>query len=166
MSYALLAIIGNVVCWRLKYWKNWKEYYPTILFVYVGNLIYDVLTHSRPLWSFGNLIFKYPILDLMVMALLYPATVILYLSHYPSGFYKQVLYVLMWSAIFDVSELVAWCTNGFDYYNGWTIIYSIIFNLIMFPVIRLHHKKPLFVWPICGAMAMLIIWWFRIPLAR
>jgi hypothetical protein len=38
------------------------------------------------------------------------------------------------------------------------ILFSIVFNLIMFPLIRLHYKKPLWVWPISAALACLVVW--------
>lgn len=166
MSYALLAAAGNIVCWRLGDWKKWKEYYATILYAYTGNLVYNILCFNRPLWSFGDLAYRYPALDLAVMALVYPASVILYLSHYPRRPYAQVLYIVMWAGIFAAVEVAAYYTGGFVYYNGWTFWYTVVFNLIMFPLLRLHYKRPLLAWPASAAMAFLVVWWFWVPLAK
>jgi hypothetical protein len=166
LSYALLALAGNIVCWRLGDWKDWKRFYPTILYAYMGNLVYDVLCYRRLLWAFGGVIRDYPVLDLAVMVLLYPAAVMLFLSHYPGPRFRQFLYMLMWTGIFAAVELAAYFTGGFAYYNGWTFWHSVVFNLIMFPLIRLHFRRPLLVWPISAALALLVVWWFRVPLVR
>lgn len=166
MSYAMLAVIGNIVCWRTGDWKNWQRCYPTILYAYIGNLVYDALISTKPLWAFGMLAYRYPILDLLIMALVYPPIVILYLSHYPPGPGRQVLYTLMWTAISCAAEAIALFTNGLLYFNGWTIYYTVLFNLAMFPLFRLHSRRPMLAWPISAALAALLIWWFRIPLAR
>lgn len=123
MSFALLALAGNIVCWRLGDWKNWKEYYTTILYAYLCNLVYDVICFGKPLWAFGELAYGYPALDLAVMALLCPA-----------------------------AEFAAYSTGGFTYYNGWTKWYSFASNLAMFPLLRLHHRRPLLAWPVSAAL--------------
>lgn len=164
MSYAILSAVGVIICWKWGNWRNWKEYYPTILYVYLANLAYDVLVSDRPLWTFGMLSYHFPFVDLFIMALLYPSTVILYLTHYPKTWQKQILYILIWVIVYLAAEIIAYFTKGMEYFNGWTVYYSAVFNLIMFPLIRLHYKKPLLAWPFSVLLAFTIVWWFRIPL--
>jgi hypothetical protein len=166
MSFALIGIAGILICWKWGDWRHWSLYYPTILYLLIGDLVSDYLLCSHPLFGFGEFIEQYAVLDVCVMLLLYPATVILFLSFYPEPQGKQALYILMWVAIYTAAEWIASKTGGFCYHDGWTIWYSLVFNMVMFPLLRLHYKKPLWVWPISAALCFAFLWWFRIPLAR
>lgn len=148
MSFLLFGFLSIVICWKWGNWKNWKEYYPTMLYFTTGNLIYDVLTQMKPLWNFGEIVKHYPVFEVLMMLCLYPSTTILYFTFYPSSasFKKQALYILLWVSIYTVVELLSHITGGFSYENGWNICYSILFNLLMFPLLRLHFKKPLLTW--------------------
>jgi hypothetical protein len=166
MAYVIASFLGIAVCWKRGDWKHWNLYYPTILYAYIGNLVYDVLTYNHPLWTFGLLAYNYPIIDLGIMALLYPVTVMLYLHRFPDTRPRQLLYIAAWVAGYTALEIVAHLTGGITYHNGWNLLYSIGFNLCMFPLIRLHYSKPLLVWPISAALAFAVLWWFGIPLSR
>lgn len=166
MSYAIIAALGIAACWKWGDWRNWKLYYPTILYAYIGDLIYDVLAYSHPLWAFGDYILNHPYLDLAMMVLLYPSSVILYLTHFPEKTLRQVAYIAIWSVVYTLIEGMAYLTKGFIYLNGWNLYYSLAFNAFMFPLLRLHFKRPLVVWPVSAALAFLVVWWFRVPLGR
>lgn len=166
MSFAVMGIAGIAVCWKWGDWRHWRLYYPTILYLLVGDLVSDVVLYNDLLWAFGTFIEQYPVLDICVMLLLYPSTVILYLSFYPKTAGKQAGYILMWVGIYTLAEWIAAVTGGFCYHSAWNIWYSLAFNMIMFPLLRLHYKKPLLVWPISAALCFLLLWWFGIPLAR
>jgi hypothetical protein len=132
----------------------------------VGDLVTDFLLFDHGLWAYGHFIERYPALDICVMLLLYPSTVILYLSFYPESVKKQIGFILLWVGIYTFAEFIAGKTGGFCYHDGWNIWYSMGFNMVMFPLLRLHFRKPLLVWPISAALCFLFLWWFRIPLAR
>lgn len=166
MSYAIFSAMGAAACWKWGDWRNWRLYYPTILYACIGNLVYDVLTYNRALWAFGSTVYHYPFLDLAIMALLYPSTVILFLTHFPGQTGRKILYVALWTFLYTLIEAAAWLTKGFIYFNGWNTLYSLGFNAVMFPLFRLHFKRPLLAWPISAAMAFCVVWWFRIPLLR
>jgi hypothetical protein len=166
MSFAIMGLIAVLVCWKWGDWRNWKLYYPTILYLLIGDLVADYLLYAHPLWGFGTFVESCSVLDLSVMVLLYPATVILFLTFYPKLAGKQVLYIMLWVGLYSAMEMIAYIMGGFCYHNGWTIWYSVAFNLGMFPLLRLHYKKPLLVWPISAALCFLLLWWFRVPLAR
>lgn len=166
MSYALFGVLGIAACWKWGDWRHWKFYYPTILYTYIGNLVYDILTYNRQLWAFGSFVNRYPALDLAMMAVIYPSTVILFLCHYPETAFSRVRYIAAWAILYTAVEVAAFFSGGFIYMNGWNVLYSLAFNVIMFPLTRLHFKRPLLAWPISATMALLVVWWFRIPLAR
>lgn len=164
MTFALFGIISIIVCWKWGNWRNWREYYPTILFLLIGDLVADLVLFAKPLWGFNEFIEKYTVLDIAVMLLIYPSTVILFLSFYPTPRMKQVLYILVWIGIYSILEGIGLLFNDYSHHNNWSIWYSILFNTIMFPLIRLHYKKPLWVWPISAVFCFMLLWWFRIPL--
>lgn len=168
MSYALFGIIGILIAWKWGNWKNWKEYYPTILYLIVADKIYDVLTQSKPFWYYGYLLGHYPFFDVTVAVLLYPATIILFLTFFPEAASKMIqgVYFLLWVLIYTLIEYLASITGGFTYCNGWNLSYSVVFNMIMFPLLYLHYKKPLLVWPISSVLAFLFMFLFEIPLSK
>jgi hypothetical protein len=168
MIFALFGIASILICWKWGNWKNWKEYYPTILFFFVSNLVYCVLIAPKPLWNYGPWLGQYPFFDITVMLSLYPSTTILFFTFYPfaAQLGKQALYILLWTAIYTAMELLASVTGGFSYSNGWNIYYSVLFNLLMFPLLRLHYKKPLLAWPLSMVLSSTLVFWFQIPLSR
>ena len=164
MAFAITGVLGILACWKYGDWRHWRQYYPTILYVLIGDFVSDFLLCNKPLFSFGDFVQQRPVLDIAIMMLLYPCTVILYLSFYPNTLKKRILYILLWTGIFIAIEIVALLTGGCSYYNGWNIWYSVLLDLIMFTMLALHYEKPLLVWPISAALAFLVLWWFRIPL--
>ena len=166
MSYAFMGSILTIICWKWGDWRGWGKYYPTILYVYIGNVVYDMITCEKPFWAFGEIAKNNYVLELIIITLIYPATVILYLTFYPKTISKQISYIILCVAIFIGIEAIALYTDGFIYYNGWNLYYSIVFDFIMFPLIRLHYKRPLLVWPVSILLAFVFIWWFNVPLTR
>jgi len=166
MFFFLTSVVLIFICLKTGYWRNWKQYYSTTLFVLSGNLIHELITNQKPLWNMGALLGKYFVLELFVMTLLYAGTIILFLTYYPKLMSHQIVYILLWAALYVVIELASlnWC--GFTYSNGWNIYFSIGFDIIMFTLIRVHYKKPLVAWASSGFMAIICIWTFKIPLGK
>lgn len=166
MSYAIIGIIGILVAWKWGEWRNWKEYYSTILYFMISDKIFDVLTQPKVLWYYGEFLGHYPFFDVTVAVLLYPATVILFFTFYPkvASKIKQGAYFLLWVFVYSFLEYVASITGGFAYNNGWNLLYSVFFNVVMFPLLYLHYKKPMLVWPISAVLAFLFLYLLKIPL--
>ena len=165
MSFIYYAIISVFICWKWGNWRNWRAYYPTIIFFIMGNLAYIVLTAHKPLWKAGGILAQYPVLDISTIVVLYSCTVILYLTFLPrmNTLKKRSAYIALWIAIYSLMELVSWLTGHFYYYNGWCFIYSVFFNVLMFPILLLHYRKPFLAWPICIVLAYGMLFLFNIP---
>lgn len=165
MSFAYYAIISVFLCWKWGDWKSWKGYYPTVLFLIMGNLAYMILFKSKPLWANGAFLAKYPALDISTIVVLYFCTVILYLTFYPrfNSNLKRAAYILLWVFIYSAMEYLSYITGHFMYYNGWGILHSVVFNIIMFPLLLLHYKKPILAWVTASAFAYLMMFLFQIP---
>ncbi len=83
---------------------------------------------------------------LVIKDLIYPPAVILFLTHYPKGVFKQVIYILFWAVVNTVLEYIAYLFGGIYYDHGWNLLYSFILLVIAFALVRLHYKRPLLVW--------------------
>ncbi|HYK71701.1 MAG TPA: hypothetical protein VEV44_01015 [Pseudoneobacillus sp.] len=56
---------------------------------------------------------------------------------------KKLIYILKWLVIFILFESLLLKFNHVHYYNGWNIGWTILFDIIMFLMLRLHFKRPL-----------------------
>jgi hypothetical protein len=168
MSYAIIGIISILATLKWGNLKKWKEYYPTILYFFVGNLTYMVLTQRKPLWYFGETLGHYTVFEITMMILLYPSTSILFLSYFPNTHsrMKCIMYITVCVLAFSAFEYLAHITGGISYSNGWNIFYSVIFNAVMFPLLILHFRRPLLVWPISAIIAFAFMFLFDIPFTK
>lgn len=168
MSFLYYAFISVALCWKWGNWRDWKQVYPSMLFMIMGNLTYIYLTYSKPLWQSGGILAIYPVLDVTQIVLLYSSTVILFFTFYAkmNTVIKRVLYIALWILIYSVLEFISMKTGRFTYHNGWNIWCSVIFNLLMFQIILLHQKKPLLAWLISTVLVYLLLFLFKIPLSK
>lgn len=164
MFFAAAGVLAGLASWKWGDWRNWQKYYPTILYVILGNMASELLMYRTPLWEYSDMFGDYMVLLIGQMVLLFPGMVILYLSLYPQKPVHQVLYILAWTLGFTLLEAAAMRTNTFDHYRGWNIWYTALHDLVMFLLLRLHFKKPLLVWPVSFAVAFAVLWYFRLPL--
>lgn len=134
-------------------WRNWQKYYPTFLFFIGGDLFYNAVLHKHRLWSYQETIFAedllygHLVINLIIMAIAYSSTLLIFLGNYPKSKLKQVLWILLWIFIYC---LIEWVNNKYlhliEYHNGWNTLLSILFNFVMFPVLRIHMNKPWLAW--------------------
>ncbi len=166
MVFFIFALITVLCCYKWADWVNWKTYYPTMLYFFISYTVSAFLMYNEPLWAYNAFIYKYPVLDIALSAILYPSTALLFLSLLPKTKWKTIFYMAFWIALYTGIELIAFLLNDFVYYNNWNIIHSFIFNCVMFPIILLAHRKPLLIWPISSLIAFAFLWLFDIPLSR
>lgn len=147
-------------------WRNWKKYHATMLFVATMNLVYLLITSEYYLWLFtSDLLNNQNLTTLIYTFVVLPSTTLLLLSNFPVKLSKQLQRILIWIVIYSIWEAFFLLPfNLITYDNGWNLTYSILFDLIMFPIIVIHYKRPLVAYLITFFVAVLIIWWFNIPL--
>lgn len=143
--------------------RNWKLYYPTILYFGIGDLVYNFLTCNNPLWVYESPIFHHTFSDLLIIATAFPSFVLLFLPYYPDKFIKQIGYIAIWVFITSTLEYISYSLGYFSYHNGWSVWWSAVHNCIAFPLLRLHYKKPLLVWPISVVLAIGTLLYFDLP---
>lgn len=163
MFYIAVFFILIFVCYKFSDWKNWKLYYPTILYFIIGDLTFHVLSDPKWLWAYQAWPFTIHFTWLYVVTSIYPCLIILYLTYIPKKVKFIVLYMILCVVTFTLCEYIITLLGVFHYYNGWNLKLSALFDCIMFPMIYLHYKKPLLAWPISAAFAMGFMFLFKIP---
>lgn len=164
----ILTISLLIVTWRYGDWRNWRKYYPTILYIVLVNLFSYVLTFNYPLWLFHKtfLIPNRMLNEFRLDFLFMPALILLYLTYYPFGVarLRQFVYIMAWGTFCSLAEAFYMFTNVYTYHNGWSIWWSAIVWYLMFVVMAIHLKKPPWAWLICLFFSVFVIFYFNIPL--
>jgi hypothetical protein len=165
MFRLVIASIWVLADYKWADWRNWKKYYPTILFMSLSNLIYIILTYNHPLWELIDPIFKVTFTILLMTIIIWPASVLLYLTRFPKNDdFKKVIYVLKWITLFILIEWILLQFNQYRYSNGWNIWCSLAFNTVMFPLLKIHYEKPQLAWLFAFILGASIIYFFKVPL--
>jgi hypothetical protein len=134
-------------------WKNWRKYYSTYLFFVGGDLFYNALLHDYRLWNYKeniigkNLLYGHLIINLLIMVFTYSSTLLIYLGNFPKQRLKQVCWIVLWVFIYSLVEYInSKYLNLIEYHHGWNILWSILFNILMFTVLKIHVNNPLLAW--------------------
>lgn len=165
--HIILAIISILAVWKRKDYLKWKTYYSTMQYIAIGNLTYNFLCASHWLWRLSPDItwFNHTLLEMSYTFIVFPATALMFLSHYPEnkGMKKVLLHYVTWIVIYVGVEAIMAQLGSIIYKFGWSLGLSAIFNCIMFPFLRMHYKKPLLTLILSVPMAVFWLWLFDIP---
>lgn len=151
-------------------WKNWKKYYPTYLFWIGGDFFYNALLHNHRPWYFTkgiigeNFLHGHLIICIFIMLFSYTSTLLIYLGRFPEQRMKQCFWILLWVFIFSSIEFVSHTYFHLIVYQyGWNIYWSMLFNLVMFTVLKIHFNKPWLAWIISILFLIFLANIFNIP---
>ncbi|WP_246197275.1 CBO0543 family protein [Cytobacillus depressus] len=162
---AIYALVWLFALYKWGDYKNWRKYYPTILFYILGNFIYlYLLSETYPMWRYNPQGINEDIgltnahISFSIMIIQYPATILIYLSRFPERKWKnQLLFVIGWVLLYALQEFIDIKFNFMDYYNGWNFYWSILFNFVMFIILRIHHTRPLLAW-LLSFLFIIFLW--------
>lgn len=141
-------------------WRGWKKYYSTIQFFIIGDLFYNLIFHDYPLWRFEEIIplFKYDtFIMLSFMFLRYPATVFIYLGRFPKEKGKAIMWYLFWVLLYIGIEIIDLKIGLIKHYNSWNIWWSLVFDMLVFALLKIHLHKPLLAWGL-GVLSSIVLW--------
>jgi hypothetical protein len=146
----IYPIIFLLVSLKLGKWRNWQQYYPTVLFIVVGNLLYCFLFKEYPMWRFEHT-FEEKVLptrmsiDLLKTFTSFPILTVIYLSLFPEerNLVNYMKHILTWTVIFAVIEYVSKLLGMISYHHGWNMWWSLLFDFTMFTLIAIHYKRPI-----------------------
>ncbi len=108
---------------------------------------------------------KSPFLKVKVVRALYiffimPHVILLYLSEFPRGISKQIIYILKWVGVSSFLEFIVWRkSKAITFQHGWTIAWSISVYMKMYTFSYLLTHKPRFV---LNASLLSLIWFIYI----
>ena len=166
--YIITALFMTILSWKYGDWLNWKKYQSTILYLIVCDLLYNFLTYNYPLWQYvASIMPTHTLNNILVIFVIYPALMLIYLSKFRSTFNLQLVHVLLWACVFSAIEWSFYkYLDLFTYHNGWNFIWSVLLNILLFTMVRLHMVRPLltYVLSIIFTMAFLIL--FHIPINK
>lgn len=168
MIHIVISIILITVCCFKGNWRNWRQYYPTILLFITGDAVYNFVMHDYSLWEYrfpGWDILPHTLLDLYWAVVIFPCIVILFLTFLPEGVFKTSAYIAGWSAGFALVELVMYFFKSIEYFNRWNTFFSFLFDVVMFTVLYVHQKKPVAAWLIITAIVPLFLLIVHMPLS-
>jgi len=128
------------------------------------NLLYIFLTSGYILWKIQpDLGLPFPIVSMLYTFIIFPCTVILYLSRYPKSVKGQILHNIKWIMIYIVIECLGSLFGRIIYDHSWHLGWSLLFVLTMFPMLRLHYKKPLLAYFLSILFIAFILYKFEVP---
>lgn len=163
MYHILIALLSIFICYIFGDWRNWKGYYSTILFFILANVVCMLLTYNHQLWCYESKLLNCSFCDLLICITVYPSTVMVFIPHFPKEIKKIVPHVSFYVAIYTIAELISLKLGYFTYDHGWNIWCTLIFNSIMFPILYLHYKKPLYAWVIALISPHILFFIMKIP---
>ncbi|NWQ42745.1 hypothetical protein MLOOGBEN_18745 [Bacillus sp. EB106-08-02-XG196] len=154
-------------------WRNWRDYYPTILFFMIGDLLKNFIFYNHWMWTYKetmfleNILRNHTIINLMIIFIGYPSTIFLFLGRFPNVRWKQGLWISFWVFLYSILEYInLHYLYLIRHHNGWSMTWSVIFNIVMFPMFFIHHKKPLFAWILSAIWILFLLKMFPIPLEK
>jgi hypothetical protein len=121
--------------------------------------------YEYQLWTFDSFMGD-SFTCLLIKDLIYPPAVILFLTHYPEGAVKRIVYISGWAAAGTLLEFIAFLLSGIYYDHGWNIWWSFALLVIAFALVRLHYRKPLLVWLPSLACGIAVSFIFGLPFPR
>jgi hypothetical protein len=163
MYHIFLAVVSIVSCYKFGDWRNWRKYYSTILFFILSNAVYFLLTYNHSLWLYETKILNYSFTDLFICITVYPSIVMLFIPKFPKKKTKIITHISLYVAIFTIAELIGVKFGYFTYHNGWNIWLSIIFSYMLFSILYIHYKKPLYAWIIALISPHILFFLMKIP---
>jgi hypothetical protein len=166
MALITIAIIFIFLCYKWGDWKNWKLYYSTIIYSFVGVLTENIIRDEKKLWVIHGSFWNDTTTDYFISCFIFPCIIILFLSNYPKGIIRQIRYLLVFQLCLSSLEYIAYINKGIFYYNGWSFIWSVFLYIGMFPLFRLHYKHPLLGWLVLFTLIGGGMFYFNIPLSN
>lgn len=145
-------------------WRNWRRYYPTILFFISGDLIYNLISQDYPLWRYHGLPDNHILLSIMIMFVGYSSTTLIYLKYATKGWKAFLLHTLLWIGIYVFIEVILLQFGMMTYFHNWNFGWSILCDFAMFPILRLHFSYPILGWLSYLGAALFSILYFKIPI--
>lgn len=165
LLHLIIALFTIFSTWRFGDWANWKKYHTTMLYIAAGGLLYEYLSNGHKYWIFHSDVLFNEQLTVIVYALVtMPLSVLIFLSRYPRTYKKQFIYLIKWVIIYASAELILQCFGRITYQHGWSFYHSLLFDIMMFPMLIFHHWKPLWAYLVSIFIVIFLMQYFNVPM--
>jgi hypothetical protein len=144
--------------------KNWRDYYPTILFFIAGDLLYQFITYDYPLWEYGGIPNSPILTPIILMFTAYPATTLIYLKYATKGWKPFLFHYFLWIILYAIVEYILVSLKLIRYDNHWTMGWSIYVDFLLFLILRIHYSHPFLGWLLYFIVCFQMIKVFNIPI--
>ncbi|MHC0039596.1 CBO0543 family protein [Pseudoneobacillus sp. C159] len=168
--YLLLVVAVYVVFAKVFVdWKRWREFYPTIQYFIICNMLYNFLFYEHTLWEYKAVTIpwlNHTFIELVFTFFIVPVVLMIYLQYFPKERRKKFIYLGVWVAYFSLIEWLFEKKGLFVHENGWNLWWSTLFNLITFTLIRLHFRHPLKALVVSIPIIIILLCFFHPSLAE
>jgi hypothetical protein len=156
--HLVIVIFTLFAAWRWGDWRNWQRYHPTMIYIAMGNLLYNFVYANHYLWQLKpDFLLNHMVGEIVYTFITIPLTGLIFLSGYPKNITGQILHNLKFIAIYILIEAVLQYYGRIVYNYGWNIWWSSAWDFMMFPMWVLHHKKPLIAYAASIAVVVLVL---------
>jgi hypothetical protein len=163
----ILCLTLVLCCWKFGDLKNWRKYYPTILYLAVNNLLYSFFVSGKKyfLWKLEpDFLLNSTFSFLVQTFIIFPCIVILFLSYLPKSRKKVIIYLIISASILVGIETIMYIAGKITYHNGWNYWWSVAFNFLWVIMLRFHYLKPIPSWFVSFLFTVFFIIYFHVPL--
>lgn len=145
MFHAAVLAGGVLLSFKLGKWRMWKEYLPTFYFWALFSCFYEYISYigNKHLWEFEKNFISLFVTESLYTFVFYPSMIILFLGNFPHEKTKKMYHYLKWISISLIIESIALKIGAIRFSNGWSMIWEVFFYSTMYPMLRLHYRKPL-----------------------
>lgn len=164
------VIIFIIISLFLGVWNRWNEFYPTLLFWIIGDLLYASLLHDFRVWEFVPvwidhfILPTHTIIATAIAFLIYPSAIVIYLGRFPKTIFKRICWIILWAIIFQGVETVAYLNKSIIHHHNWNLAWSFGFNIMTFTLLAIHKWKPLIAWLLTFAVISFLWIMFQPPI--
>lgn len=165
--HLVIALLVIAWVWLSGVWRKWRQYQSTMLYMFAVAMTYEFLTKDYKMWHFHPDFLLNRVLAVMVYAVVsMPLSTLLFLAYFPeTERWKQLRHYLVWVAIYGVIEVVLSVTGRIMYEHRWNFWWSLVFDVIMFPMLRLHSKNPLVAYILSIPIVVGYLLIFQVPVS-
>jgi hypothetical protein len=160
------AVMLLVICliWKTGAWRNWSKYHTTMMYFAVGNLTYNFLTANHFLWKLNpDILPNHSLTEILYSFITFPGSALLFLNNFPDRRSQILQRYVKWVFIYVLIEWIFMLYGRIIYQYGWSLMWSAVFDIIMFPMLLLHSKRPLIAYVLSILLAIFWIKWFDVP---
>lgn len=155
----MLASIFLLAAWKWGDWRNWERYYSTYLFMLAIDFAAGNVTFHHTLWHFEPdfLTPNHSIINFLWTFTIYPATILLFLPYDSKKKLHGCLWIGSWAALYSLVETIISSIGLITYENGWSLLCSVLFDIVMFTILRIHFHRPGWAWLVSFAL-FIFVW--------